>query len=345
MKPHNLPQNIAFSILYWVLVANYFIIVRYVNPENEGADVLSFEMILQAIGPGIFIGAFFGFRESINLLKFKKRKSFTFTILFNTILYICFFLVVVFFSSIPGNSVDFAFKFIVSGVGIVVLIHLSIFSLLFHFILQMNKKFGQGILFEYITGKYFNPREEERIFMFVDLKSSTAIAEKLEHVSYSRLIQDCFAELTDPIDKYKGQIYQYVGDEIVITWKIRQGLSEQNCINFFYAYVDKLENMNDYFLKSYGVIPEFKAGIHCGNVTVAEVGVTKSEIAYHGDTLNTASRIQGLCNEYQKQLLISETLLDYLTGGSGKNIYQSKFIGNLKLKGKEKKVKVFSLEA
>ena len=102
--------------------------------------------------------------------------------------------------------------------------------------------------------------------------------------------------------------------------------------------------MKDYFLESYGVLPEFKAGVHCGNVTVAEVGVLKSEIAYHGDTLNTASRIQYLCNRYQEQFLISEILLNRLIDTNGENIFQSKYIGKLKLKGKEKRVKVFSLK-
>jgi len=341
MKSHNILQNIAFSIIYWVLTAYYFVVIRFIGFDNEGSSVLSDDIIFQTTIPGIVIGTLFGFRESTKLMKFKKRKSFAFIILFNTIIYICFFVLVIFLASLYGNSLNFAINFIFSGIGIAVLIHFSIFSFLFHFILQMNKKFGPGILLKYILGNYFNPREEERIFMFLDLKSSTTIAEKLEHISYSNLLQDCFAELTDPINNYKGQLYQYVGDEVVITWKLKQGLSNLNCIKFFYAFVNKLENKKNYFLKSYDIIPEFKAGLHCGNVTVAEVGELKTEIAYHGDILNTASRIQGLCNQYQEQFLVSETLINQLPE---ENIYQSKFIGNLKLKGKEKKVKVFSIE-
>ena len=53
--------------------------------------------------------------------------------------------------------------------------------------------------------------------MFLDLKSSTHLAETLEHVTCSRLIQDCYAELTAPLLDYNAQVYQYVGDEVVVT--------------------------------------------------------------------------------------------------------------------------------
>jgi adenylate cyclase len=40
-------------------------------------------------------------------------------------------------------------------------------------------------------------------------------------------------------------------------------------------------------------VPEFKGALHGGNVVVSEVGKYKSEIAYHGDVLNTTSRMLG----------------------------------------------------
>ena len=95
------------------------------------------------------------------------------------------------------------------------------------FILQVNDKFGQGILINFLLGRYHKPREEERIFMFMDLRSSTTYAEKLGHILYSKLIQDCFYDLTDIAKKYGTQIYQYIGDEVVLTWKVKKILLEQ----------------------------------------------------------------------------------------------------------------------
>ncbi|WP_430814930.1 adenylate/guanylate cyclase domain-containing protein [Carboxylicivirga sp. RSCT41] len=177
--------------------------------------------------------------------------------------------------------------------------------------------------------------------MFLDLKSSTALAEKLSHVLYSKLIQDCFYELSIPVLDNKGEVYQYVGDEAVITWTKKEGLENTNCLNFYYDFMDRLENKRAYFLKSYKVFPEFKAGINLGRVSVAEVGVLKTEIAYHGDVLNTSARIEGFCNTFNKALLASEPLV--LELGKSER-YQSELIGEVQLRGKEGSHKLYSYE-
>ena len=114
-------------------------------------------------------------------------------------------------------------------------------SLLYHFILQINKKFGPGVLLQYAAGQYFAPKVEDRASMFLDLKSSTHLAEKLEHVSYSRLVQDCYAELTVPLIQYNAEVYQYVGDEVVLTWRMSESFSASFCYEFVYAFQERLE--------------------------------------------------------------------------------------------------------
>jgi len=78
-----------------------------------------------------------------------------------------------------------------------------------------------------------------------------------------------------------------------------------------------------------------------GLITVSEIGDIKREIAYHGDVLNTAARIQEQCKIYGKQLLISQNLNDIL---SEENSFTKLAMGNLKLRGKNNDVKVFSIE-
>jgi len=199
------------------------------------------------------------------------------------------------------------------------------------FILQTSEKFGQGVLINFILGKYHKPKEEDRIFMFMDLKSSTTYAEKLGHIKYSQFILDCFYDINDIIVKFKGGIYQYVGDEVVFEWSIRQGIENGNCINTFYAFDKLLQSKIDYYKNKYGVVPEFKAGINLGKVTAAEVSVLKKELAYHGDVINTASRIQNKCNDLQKKILISESTKSQL---EGQNNFIFNFLGNFQLKGK-----------
>ncbi|MGB2960067.1 MAG: adenylate/guanylate cyclase domain-containing protein [Bacteroidota bacterium] len=206
------------------------------------------------------------------------------------------------------------------------------------FILQVAEKFGQGVLMNFLVGKYHRPREEVRIFMFMDLKSSTAYAEKLGHTKYSRLIQDCFSDLTETVTRHNAQIYQYVGDEVVLTWDLAKGLDNNNCINAFFDYDKTLQQRGGYYRQHYGVIPEFKAGVNLGDVMVAEVGELKKEIAYHGDALNTAARIQEKCNEFAKRILISGKVRDALSGHPGQDFGE---VGSIRLKGKEKPVNIY----
>lgn len=124
---------------------------------------------------------------------------------------------------------------------------------------------GEGNLARILTGQFYEPHEEERIFMFIDLQSSTELAEQLGHIKYSRLIQDCFNDLS-VTSKYYAQIYQYVGDEAVLTWEIDRGIQNDNCLNAFFAFKKQLESRKEHYLKEYNHLPFFKAGLNCGIV-------------------------------------------------------------------------------
>ncbi|MBT8234872.1 MAG: adenylate/guanylate cyclase domain-containing protein, partial [Bacteroidia bacterium] len=197
-----------------------------------------------------------------------------------------------------------------------------------------------GILWNMFIGRYRNPREELRVFMFLDLRSSTTIAEKLGHIKFSRLIQDCFADLTPVIKKHSVEIYQYVGDEAVLSWPVESGLEDNNCIHCYFDYMEVLASKSDHYEKTYGLQPFFKAGVHFGKVIVAEVGLIKREIAYHGDVLNTTARIQGMCNAFQQQLLVSDHLVQNLQTD---DLIQSKRMGDELLKGKKTAVTIHAL--
>lgn len=203
------------------------------------------------------------------------------------------------------------------------------------FLLHINDKFGQGILWNFIKGYYHKPREETRIFMFVDLASSTSIAEKLDNEKYHHLLNDFYADITDSIVYNKGEIYQYVGDEIVISWKLEAGVSNNHCLKCFFDMRKTITGLREKYMSRYGLVPDFKAGLHYGRVIAGEIGIIKRDITFSGDVLNTTSRIQGKCNEYHVKILSSDELLELL---SFNNQYQRIPIGDIELKGKESKV-------
>lgn len=208
------------------------------------------------------------------------------------------------------------------------------------FYTEIGDNIGQGVLLNFFTGKYHRPKEEDRIFMFLDMKSSTPIAEKLGHVEYFKILKDYYSDLSDPIVKYGGEIYQYVGDEVVVSWKCKRAFKNNNPLQCFFAMKESLIGQSKKYIDEYGIIPTFKAGIHLGRVTTGEIGGIKKEIIFSGDFLNTTARIQGLCNNYKVDLLVSE---DYLETIGHNSRFNSEALGATELRGRNKKINLHTI--
>lgn len=216
----------------------------------------------------------------------------------------------------------------------------SMLSALTMIVLQVNENYGQGVFLKLLKGKYYRPKVEMRIFMFLDIRGSTSIAEKLGHVKWFELLSQFFSDITEPIIDTRGEIYQYVGDEVIVHWDLTSGLDQENCVNCFFEIKNIIEQNAQKYLDEYGLVPQFKAGIHCGDVTIGEIGKVKKDIVFTGDVLNTTSRIQDFCNELRVELLISQEVVDKMPSQS---IYQYNPVGAIELRGKEVPVSLYSV--
>jgi adenylate cyclase len=205
---------------------------------------------------------------------------------------------------------------------------------------QLKSFFVKGVLFNYLTGRYHKPSIEERIFMFLDLNDATTIAEKLGSKTYSSFLSDFFKDIDTAFTKSNGQVFQYVGDEVVIIWKLKQGLKNNNCVNAYHSALNILNKKKEYYLNNYKILPTFKASLHLGEVTITEIGVSKKEIVYHGDSINTASRICSSAHTLDKNLLISKALHDKLNTDNN-NVFED--LGEHSLKGKDEKIHLYGL--
>lgn len=208
------------------------------------------------------------------------------------------------------------------------------------FYMQINILLGEGVLFKFLLGKYRKPIGENRIFMFLDLKSSTTIAEKLGLEKYYSFLNDFFHEISEPTRSTHAEIYQYIGDEVVFTWKTKEGLTNSNCLKIFFMIREKVYNNRKYYRDKYGDVPNFKAGLHFGKVISAQIGDIKREIVYNGDVLNTGARIQEQCNIFNRELLISGNLLNQLDIS---NEYLAEKLDTVRLRGKERAVDLYSM--
>ena len=230
----------------------------------------------------------------------------------------------------------FMFTFSFWSIMIYIAVTLSI-AMLFSEIIEY---FGMTRLIDFMLGRYHHPNQETRIFMFLDMKSSTTIAEQMGHEKYFQLIKKYYSDMTQPILNTDGDIYQYVGDEIVVSWLEKKGLQNNRCIECYRQISESILQQSEMYLKEFGLIPKFKAGFHLGEVTTGEIGIIKKDIIYTGDVLNTTARIQAECNKYGVALLLSEDLYEKLTPEEG---FKGTEIGELQLRGKQISTKLYSL--
>jgi adenylate cyclase len=347
-------SDIGIQIFYWVFAfLLYFILVNHISKGVASLFDLNAEVhmtenvIIAVIGAAVY-GTILGLIDFYIERRFVRR-SLGLELIAKFSLYAVSWFLIMGTTRIIGLAVEAKFidnasveytNVFFSNFGAASTIYAIVMIAGISFIKQMNNKFGPGIILPMLMGRYRKPREEERIFMFMDLKSSTTYAEKLGHLKYSEMIQRCFLDLNKVIPSYYAEVYQYVGDEVVLTWPVDEGVMNLNCLDFFFAFKQQLNNQENKYKTDFGLLPEFKAGLHAGKITVAEVGDIKREIAYHGDTINTASRIQKLCNKYDQKFIASETVKSLFDADEA---YKFVFLDETALQGKTENIKLYSI--
>ena len=214
-----------------------------------------------------------------------------------------------------------------------------LFFLITMLAIEINEKYSPGVFFDIMLGKYLQPKEEKRIIVFLDLRDSTPIAEKLGHKEYFKFIRDFIFYISAGFIENDGRIYQYVGDEVVVWWPE----SKENARKAIVALLTARKILNkeiDRFKQRYGTIPEYKAGLHTGVVTVGQVGIVKKDLVMSGDAMNTTSRIRDACTETHHKYIASKDLIDLLNLEE----WQAEPIGPTDLKGKNEDIELFALK-
>ncbi len=352
-------------ILYWLIVVNFlslfsmYSILSFLNYANIEVESLKDTLAIYWISPnqfveGILFGIFFGIlfiviHEIANKYHW-DRLGFGRVIILKSVLYLAGFSIIFIVIYVIIDSLGFYPDNILTTIAfhpemavILEMLGFYIFTniVLLNYIIQTNKKIGDNNIVSFLTGKYRKPILEDRLFMFVDLKSSTSIAEKLGNTKYSRLIRDCFEDLNYIVTNYSFDIYQYVGDEVVITGVRHRNNTIYKLISLYFDFNQRILERGKYYEKQYDLVPFFKAGIHAGRISVTEIGTVRRDIAYHGDVINTTARIQELCNRLDQMLLVSATSLNGMIRSL--NGYQIESMGSFQLKGKKEETEIMAI--
>jgi adenylate cyclase len=213
-------------------------------------------------------------------------------------------------------------------------------AFVFAFIQDVNSLLGQNVLINFITGRYYAPRVESRVFLFLDMEGSTGLAERLRPLAFHRLLNRFVLDLTRPIVAARGEIHRYVGDELIATWKLEEGTADGRCVAACFAAIDQLARHAPDYRREFGVAVAVRAGLHSGPVVTGEMGSERKEIVFLGDTVNTTARIQELCRETGDRVLASADLIDRLELPPG---IAKRSLGDLRLRGKGADLALYAL--
>ena len=189
-------------------------------------------------------------------------------------------------------------------------------------------------------GEALGGETREVSVLFCDIRSFTAMSEKMAAADVVSLLNRYFTALGNCITNHHGIINKYIGDAIMAIFGAPVA-SQNSAEDAFEAALDMrlaLEKINKDFAAD--GLPELKfgIGIHTGPVFAGTIGAeTRMEYTVIGDTVNTASRLESLCKTYSTDLLISENSAEKII-----NKNKLKFVADAQIRGKTEAMKVYT---
>ena len=209
-------------------------------------------------------------------------------------------------------------------------------------VLQLSRLVGERTLRNIVFGRYHRPRTEERFFLFVDVIGSTPLAERIGPGAVHRFLGEVFRFASAPIDDARGEAYQYVGDEIVVTWTVTEGRYGARPLACFFAIEQALRRAAPAFEREFNALPRLRAALHAGPAVTGEVAGSRRAIVYHGDVMNTTSRIEQATRDLDRQFLVSGDALEQLLDLDG---YALEDLGLQQLRGRIAAIQVYAVTA
>ena len=214
-------------------------------------------------------------------------------------------------------------------------------ALVLQFVLMVRTIVGGRVLTNLLLGRYHQPLSEERIFMFLDVAGSTALAERLGGIGAHSMVSRFFFDVAQETARYGGETHEYVGDEVIVTWPLTGKRENSRCLECYFAICDRMEARASSYQLEFGAVPEFRVGLHGGPIVAGECGDDKRAIVYFGDTINTTARLQEACKRYRCSLLVSGDLINRIDLPAR---YSPVSLGKARLRGRAQEVELFTVE-
>jgi len=203
------------------------------------------------------------------------------------------------------------------------------------FCFEVDRLLGPGTLWRLATGRYHAPRIEERAFLILDLAGSTAVAQQIGPERFLALLDHLLAAMSPVFVAHRAEVYRYVGDGIILSWPVADAVEDARILR---CLADAVRRM---VAARFGVAPVGRAAMHCGPIAVGAIGDARREIAFLGDTLNIAAKIEKAAGERGLSGVASRDLVDRLRLPPG---FAARPIGPVELAGVAGAIELYAID-
>jgi adenylate cyclase len=182
----------------------------------------------------------------------------------------------------------------------------------------------------------------EVTLLFADVRGSTTLSENIPPETWVAQLNEYLTQMSEAIFNYDGYLDKFMGDGIMAIWNAfgNQPNHADLAAGAALQMLERLERLNQYWETREGRTPlRIGVAVHTGEAIIGNVG-SEERMQYTaiGDTVNTASRIEGLTKQYGVMFIASETSARRLSEG----IVELREIGATEVRGREEKVRIFT---
>lgn len=190
-----------------------------------------------------------------------------------------------------------------------------------------------------------NNNNEKRnvVILMCDIRSFTSISEINKAEDVVNFLNSYFTHMVNIVKKYGGTVDKFIGDAIMVLFgaPISYNDNAQRAVQAaieMYAQLEEIPCGNLKFPE--GIKLDIGIGIHYGEVIVGQIGsADKTSYTVIGDTVNLASRLEGLTKLYGAKLIISEAVRDELD-----ETLNVLLLDSVKVKGKKEAVFIYRVD-